>query len=381
MPNTVLIVTCLPQQKVYSINEIDNLADIDYGGNYSEMINTSNNNKSLESKLTSSSLTLENIFDNMNTLAAEYHPLSDEETFTKNVDLGNKHFNRNGGGLIWDKLNILTAGKKGPLMVEDSMFLEEINHFVRERIPERVVHAKGAGAFGFFETTNHHITAFTRAGLFNKPGKRTKIAVRFSTVVGGHGSADTVRDPRGFAIKFYTDEGNFDLMMLNFPVFFVRDPLRFPNLIHSQKKDPKTNLVNYDSFWDYLSLLPETLHATSYLFTDLGTPDGYRHINGFSVNTFKLINSIEKVVFCRFHVLTNQGVRNLTIDKATRLAGINPDYAREDLYKAIKGKKYPSWTLHIQVMTQKQAKKWKYNPFDPTKVRELRFLFCTCNRN
>jgi len=313
-------------------------------------------------------------FVNLTAMEDRYHPLLDDDVIVKNIDVSSKYYNRNGGGIVWDKLNILTAGKKGPLMMEDSMFLEEVNHFVRERIPERIVHAKGAGAFGYFESSNHHITAYTKAGLFSKPGKRTKIAVRFSTVVGGAGSADTVRDPRGFAIKFYTDEGNFDLMMLNFPVFFVRDPLRFLNMIHSQKKDPKSNLFNYDSFWDFLSLLPETLHAVSYLFTDLGTPDGYRHMHGFSVNTFKLVNQLEKVVFARFHVLTDQGIRNLTIDKATRLAGVNPDYAAEDLYRSIKSKKYPSWTVHVQIMTQKQAKKWKHNPFDTTKVRQSKLI-------
>ncbi|XP_074594173.1 catalase-like [Brevipalpus obovatus] len=313
-------------------------------------------------------------YGNLTAMEDRYHPLLDEDVIVKNIDVSSKYYNRNGGGVVWDKLNILTAGKKGPLMMEDSLFLEEVNHFVRERISERVVHAKGAGAFGYFESSNHHITAYTKAGLFSKPGKRTKIAVRFSTVVGGAGSADTVRDPRGFAIKFYTDEGNFDMMMLNFPVFFVRDPLRFLNMIHSQKKDPKSNLFNYDSFWDFLSLLPETLHAVSYLFTDLGTPDGYRHMHGFSVNTFKLVNQLEKVVFARFHVLTDQGIRNLTIDKATRLAGLNPDYAAEDLYKAIKSKKYPSWTIHFQIMTQKQAKKWKHNPFDTTKLWPLKYF-------
>ncbi|XP_015784601.1 catalase-like [Tetranychus urticae] len=302
----------------------------------------------------------------------KYHETVDDEFMSDPLSFSGKHYTRFGGAPVHEKINILTAGKKGPLLMEDITFFEEINHFTRERIPERVVHAKGAGAFGYFEVTNPHVTAFTKASFLSKFGKRTKVAVRFSTVAGSKGSSDTVRDPRGFAVKLYTDEGNFDLMMLNFPVFFVRDPLRFLNLIHSQKKDPQSNLINFDYFWDYISLLPETLHATSYLFTDLGTPDGYRHMHGFSLNTFKLVNQYDKVVFGRWHVLTNQGIRNLTNDVATKLAGSNPDYATEDLFKAILAGSYPSWKVCIQVMTQKQAHKWKHSPFDPTKLWPLK---------
>ncbi|XP_015787665.1 catalase-like [Tetranychus urticae] len=302
----------------------------------------------------------------------KYHATIDDDFITSPLTFSGKHYTRFGGAPVHEKINVLTAGKKGPLLMEDITFFEEMSHFSRERIPERVVHAKGTGAFGYFEVTNPHVTAFTKASFLSKPGKRTKVAVRFSTVAGSKGSADTVRDPRGFSVKLYTDEGNFDLLMLNFPVFFVRDPLRFFNFIHSQKKDPQSNLINYDYFWDYISLTPETLHAVSYLFTDLGTPDGYRHIHGFSLSTFKLVNRYDKVVFGRWHFLTNQGIRNLTADIATKLAGSNPDYATEDLFKAIHAGNYPSWRVCIQVMTQKQAHKWKHSPFDPTKLWPLK---------
>ncbi|XP_074594601.1 catalase-like [Brevipalpus obovatus] len=273
-----------------------------------------------------------------------------------------------GGGNVWDKINSLTAGRYGPQLLEDMLFTEEMNHFNRERIPERVVHARGAGAIGYFEPTNSDvIRKFCKTPLFHAKGRKFPVVARFSTVIQSKGSADTVRDPRGFAVKIKTDEGNWDIVGLDFPVFFVRDSLRFFNFIHSQKPDPITDTINYDSYWDFISLVPETLHAVSHLYTDLGTPDGYRHMNGFSINTFRLINDDGNVVFGRFHFLTNQGVRNLTMAQATKLAGTNPRYSTEDLYQAIKKGKYPSWTLYIQMMTMEQARDWEYNAFDETK--------------
>uniref|UniRef100_A0A8D0W8J5 Catalase n=1 Tax=Sus scrofa TaxID=9823 RepID=A0A8D0W8J5_PIG len=204
------------------------------------------------------------------------------------------------GNPIGDKLNILTAGPRGPLLVQDVVFTDEMAHFDRERIPERVVHAKGAGAFGYFEVT-HDITRFSKAKVFEHVGKRTPIAVRFSTVAGESGSADTVRDPRGFAVKFYTDDGNWDLVGNNTPIFFIRDAILFPSFIHSQKRNPQTHLKDPDMVWDFWSLRPESLHQVSFLFSDRGIPDGHRHMNGYGSHTFKLVNEKGEAVYCKFH--------------------------------------------------------------------------------
>uniref|UniRef100_A0A8C9W9D0 Catalase n=1 Tax=Scleropages formosus TaxID=113540 RepID=A0A8C9W9D0_SCLFO len=206
-----------------------------------------------------------------------------------------------GAGIpVGDKLNELTAGSRGPLLVQDVVFTDEMAHFDRERIPERVVHAKGAGAFGYFEVT-HDIARFCKAKVFEHVGKTTPIAVRFSTVAGESGSADTVRDPRGFAVKFYTEEGNWDLTGNNTPIFFIRDALLFPSFIHSQKRNPQTHLKDPDMVWDFWSLRPESLHQVSFLFSDRGIPDGHRHMNGYGSHTFKLINSEGHPVYCKFH--------------------------------------------------------------------------------
>ncbi|XP_074594602.1 peroxisomal catalase 1-like [Brevipalpus obovatus] len=294
---------------------------------------------------------------------------------------GEEHFTDLGGAPVWNKINSLTAGKIGPQLLEDILFTEEMNHFNRERIPERVVHARGAGAIGYFEPTNPGgVGMYCKASVFSEQGKQFPVVVRFSTVIRSKGSADTVRDPRGFAVKIKTDDGNWDIVGLSLPVFFVRDPLRFMNFIHSQKPDPVTNTINYDSIWDFISLVPETFHAVSYLFTDLGTPDGYRYMHGFSIDTFKLINSEGKVTFGRFHLLSNQGVRNLTMLQATKIAGYNAEYATEDLFLAIQKGRFPSWTMYIQIMTQEQAKEWKYNPFDPTKIWPQQFPLIEAGR-
>uniref|UniRef100_A0A803T064 Catalase n=1 Tax=Anolis carolinensis TaxID=28377 RepID=A0A803T064_ANOCA len=273
-----------------------------------------------------------------------------------------------GAGIpVGDKLNVLTVGPRGPLLVQDVVFTDEMAHFDRERIPERVVHAKGAGAFGYFEVT-HDITKYCKAKVFEHIGKKTLIAIRFSTVAGEAGSADTVRDPRGFAMKFYTEEGNWDLVGNNTPIFFIRDAMLFPSFIHSQKRNPQTHLKDPDMVWDFWSLRPESLHQVSFLFSDRGIPDGHRHMNGYGSHTFKLVNAGGKAVYCKFHVKTDQGIKNLSVEEAGRLASEDPDYALRDLYNAIAHGNYPSWTFYIQVMTFEQAERFPFNPFDLTKI-------------
>lgn len=271
------------------------------------------------------------------------------------------------GAPIGNKTDVLTAGPRGPLLMQDVVFLDEMAHFDRERIPERVVHAKGGGAFGYFEVT-HDITKYTKAKIFETIGKKTPLLIRFSTVGGESGSADTARDPRGFAMKFYTEEGNWDLVGNNTPIFFIRDTFLFPSFIHTQKRNPKTHLKDPDMFWDFISLRPETTHQVSFLFSGRGTPDGFRHMNGYGSHTFKLVNANEEAVYCKFHCKTDQGIKNFTRNEADRLAGVDPDYSLRDLYNAIANENFPSWTMYIQVMTFAEAEKFRWNPFDLTKV-------------
>nr|QOY58044.1 catalase [Hoplobatrachus rugulosus] len=271
------------------------------------------------------------------------------------------------GTPIGSLVSSLTVGPRGPLLMQDMVLIEEMAHFVRERIPERVVHARGAGAFGYFEVT-HDITKYCKACVFQYIGKKTPIAVRFSTTSGENGSTDLTREPRGFAIKFYTEQGNWDLVGNNSPVFFIRDPMLFPSLSHAQKRNPQTQLKDPNALWDFFSLRPETLHEVTMIFTDRGTPDGYRHMHGFGIHAFKLVNAHGEAVFCKFVYNTNQGIKNLTSEQAIALSGTAPDYAIKDLGDAINRGDFPSWTLYIQVMTFEQAKKMPFNPFDITKV-------------
>jgi catalase len=261
----------------------------------------------------------------------------------------------------------LSVGRQGNLLLQDTNLIEHLAAFDRERIPERVVHAKGAGAFGYLEIT-HDISKYCKARVFEKVGKRTPLAVRFSTVGGESGSADTARDPRGFAIKFYTEDGNWDLVGNNTPIFFIRDPILFPSFIHTQKRNPQTHLKDVDMFWDFISLRPETTHQVCFLFSDRGTPDGYRHMNGYGSHTFKLVNADGNAVYCKFHLKTDQGIKNLAPEDAGLLEGKNPDYSIQDLFNAIGEGRFPSWSFYIQVMTFEQAEKYKWNPFDLTKV-------------
>lgn len=259
------------------------------------------------------------------------------------------------------------------MLLQDVNFLEEIAHFDRERVPERVEHAKGAGAFGYFETT-HDISKFCGAKLFEKVGKRTPIAMRFSTVTRERGSADTVRDPRGFSMKFYTEDGIWDLVGNNTPIFFIRDPILFPSFLHSQKRNPQTNLRDLNMIWDFISLRPESTHQVMFMYSDRGIPDGYRFMHGYGSHTFKLQSDNGEAVYCKFHMRTAQGIRNLDVKRAAELSASDPDYAVRDLFNAIGRGDFPSWNMSIQVMTFAQAERLQFNPFDVTKVTTIRLV-------
>ena len=268
---------------------------------------------------------------------------------------------------VGDDQNSLTAGQRGPVLMQDVHLLEKLGHFDRERIPERVVHAKGAGAYGYFEVTAD-VSQYTKAKFFSNIGKKTDLFLRFSTVGGEKGSADSARDPRGFAVKFYTEDGNYDMTGNNTPVFFIRDPLKFPDFIHTQKRHPATNCPDPDMFWDFLSLTPESIHQVSILFSDRGTPASYRHMNGYSSHTFKWYNDKGEYFWVQYHFKTDQGIKNLTREEAAHLAGEDPDYHTRDLYDAIARGDYPSWTLEMQILTPGQAKDFAWDIFDITKI-------------
>lgn len=271
------------------------------------------------------------------------------------------------GAPVGDNQNSKTAGPRGPVLLEDFHLIEKLARFNRERIPERVVHAKGSGAYGRVTITGD-ITEHTSAKLFAKVGNTAECFLRFSTVGGEKGSADTERDPRGFALKIYTEDGNWDIVGNNTPVFFIRDPLKFPDFVHTQKRCPQTNLKSPTMVWDYWSQAPESLHQVTILFSDRGTPYGYRHMNGYSSHTFSLINSEGKRVWCKWHFKTKQGIRNLLAQEAVELAGKDPDFAQRDLFEAIAKGDFPKWRMCVQIMTEEQAAAFPYNPFDLTKV-------------
>ena len=273
----------------------------------------------------------------------------------------------NFGMPVHDDQNTMTAGKQGPALIQDVHLVEKLAHFDRERIPERVVHAKGAGAYGYFEVT-HDVTKYTRARFLAKVGKRTEVFARFSTVGGEKGSADSERDPRGFAVKFYTEEGNYDFVGNNTPVFFIRDPLKFPDFIHTQKRHPARNTKDPDMFWDFLSLTPESVHQVTILFSDRGTPRSYRNMNGYSGHTFMWYNAEGEYLWVKIHFKTAQGIQNLTREEAVRLAGENPDSATRDLYESIERGECPTWNVYAQIMTPEQVKSYRFDSFDITKV-------------
>ena len=272
---------------------------------------------------------------------------------------------------VADNQNSLSAGPRGPLLLQDFHLIEKLQHFNRERIPERVVHAKGSGAYGSF-TVTHDLRPFTKAKLFSEVGKETPVFLRFSTVGGEKGSADTERDPRGFALRFYTEEGNWDLVGNNTPVFFIKDPIKFPDFIHTQKRDPQSNLKSANMMFDFWSNAPESLHQVTILFSDRGTPDGYRHMDGFGSHTYSLINEAGERVYVKWHFKTRQGIRNLSRAEATRIAGTDPDHAQRDLFEAIARKDFPQWDVKVQIASAQQLADWEqrtgWNPFDLTKV-------------
>jgi len=268
---------------------------------------------------------------------------------------------------VADNQNSMTAGPRGPLLVQDFHLFEKLAHFHRERIPERVVHAKGAGAYGTF-TVTHDITKYTKAKLFSKIGKKTDILARFSTVAGERGSADTVRDVRGFALKFYTEEGNWDMTGNNTPVFFVRDPLKFSDFIHTQKREPQTNLRSETMWWDFWSLCPESLHQVTILFSDRGIPRGFPHMNGYGSHTYSFINAKDERFWVKFHFKTQQGIENFSTEEAARLTAQDPDWATRDMFEQIKQAHFPKWSFKVQIMPEKEAESYRWNPFDLTKV-------------
>ena len=270
------------------------------------------------------------------------------------------------GNPIADNQNSLTAGSRGGIMLQDYQLLEKLAHQNRERIPERAVHAKGSAAYGTLEIT-HDISRYTKANVLQK-GQKTRLFLRFSTVAGEAGAADAERDVRGFAIKFYTKEGNWDLVGNNTPIFFIKDPYKFPDFIHTQKRDPRTHLRSNEAAWDFWSLSPETMHQVTILMSDRGIPASYRHMHGFGSHTYSLINDKNERFWVKFHFKTRQGIKNLTNDEAAQIIAKDRESNQRDLFESIEKGDFPSWDFKIQIMTQDQAKSVKFNPFDLTKT-------------
>lgn len=271
------------------------------------------------------------------------------------------------GSPVADNQNSQTAGPRGPVLMQDWQLIEKLAHQNRERIPERVVHAKGWGALGTF-TVTHDISRYTRAKIFEQVGKQTEMLARFSTVAGEAGAADAERDVRGFALKFYTDEGNWDMVGNNTPVFFIRDPLKFPDFIHTQKRHPKTNMRSPTAMWDFWSLSPESLHQVTILMSDRGLPTDVRHINGYGSHTYSFWNDAGERFWVKFHFKTQQGHRHWTNEEAEAVVGKTRESTQEDLYGCIDKGDFPKWTVHVQIMPEADADKTSYNPFDLTKV-------------
>jgi catalase len=271
------------------------------------------------------------------------------------------------GAPVGDNQNLQTAGPHGPALLQDVWFLEKLAHFDREVIPERRMHAKGAGAYGSF-TVTHDITRYTKARLFAEVGKRTPMFVRFSTVAGERGAADAERDIRGFAMKFYSEQGNWDLVGNNTPVFFLRDPLKFPDLNHAVKRDPRSGLRSAESNWDFWTLLPEALHQVTVLMSDRGLPRSFRHMHGFGSHTYSFLNEDNERFWCKFTFKTQQGIQNLRDEEAQELIGRDRESAQRDLYDSIEAGDFPRWTMYVQVMPEQEAGTYHINPFDLTKV-------------
>jgi catalase len=282
--------------------------------------------------------------------------MSDQKKLTNNV-----------GVPVADNQNVMTAGPRGPQLLQDVWFLEKLAHFDREVIPERRMHAKGSGAYGTF-TVTHDISKYTKAQIFSEIGKQTEVFVRFSTVAGERGAADAERDIRGFAIKFYTEEGNWDLVGNNTPVFFLRDPLKFPDLNHAVKRDPRTNLRSARNNWDFWTNLPEALHQITITMSDRGIPASYRTMHGFGSHTFSFINADNQRVWVKFHLHTQQGIKNLTDAESEVIIGKCRESHQRDLYEHIEQGDFPKWTMKVQIMTEEEAQNFPFNPFDLTKV-------------
>ncbi len=268
---------------------------------------------------------------------------------------------------VADNQNVLTAGARGPMLLQDVWFLEKLAHFDREVIPERRMHAKGSGAYGTFTVTND-ISQYTKAKLFSEIGKKTEVFLRFSTVAGERGAADAERDIRGFSVKFYTEEGNWDMVGNNTPVFFMRDPLKFPDLNHAVKRDPRTNMRSAQNNWDFWTLLPEALHQITILMSDRGNPQTYRHMHGFGSHTFSFINDKNERYWVKFHFKSQQGIKNLTDQEAEELIGKDRESHQSDLYHSIEKGDYPRWDFKVQIMPENEAQNYRFHPFDLTKV-------------
>ena len=273
----------------------------------------------------------------------------------------------NAGTPVADNQNVLTAGPRGPMLLQDTWFLEKLASFDREVIPERRMHAKGSGAFGTF-TVTHDISRYTKAKIFSEINKKTEVFVRFSTVAGERGAADAERDIRGFAMKYYTKEGNWDLVGNNTPVFFLKDPYKFPDLNHAVKRDPRTNMRSAKNNWDFWTNLPEALHQVTITMSDRGIPLSYRHMNGYGSHTFSLISTAGERHWVKFHFKTQQGIKCITDEEAEALVGRDRESHQRDLYESIEKGDFPRWKMQIQIMTEKDAASCSFNPFDLTKV-------------
>jgi len=271
------------------------------------------------------------------------------------------------GRPVTNNQDSLTAGPSGPILLQDTHLIEKLAHFNRERVPERVVHAKGAGAHGYLEITQD-VSKYCKAKLFTKVGTKVPAFVRFSSVIPERGGADSRRDPRGFAVKFYTEEGNWDVVGNDVPIFFINDPIKFPDMIHAFKRNPQTNINDPNTFWDFVSLSPEATHMISMIFSDRGTPASFRMMHGFGTHTFKWINEKDEVTFVKLHFKSNQGIKNFTQEEAERLEGVSPDVLTKDLFDTIQAGEFPSWRFCIQAMTEEQAANYKFNILDDTKI-------------
>ena len=279
----------------------------------------------------------------------------------------NKKLTTAAGAPVVDNQNSMTAGPRGPILLQDVWLLEKLAHFDREVIPERRMHAKGSAAYGSF-TVTHDISQYTKAKIFSEIGKKTDMFVRFSTVAGERGGADAERDIRGFSMRYYAEEGNWDLVGNNTPVFFFRDPMQFPDLNHAVKRDPRTNMRSANNNWDFWTSLPEALHQVTIVMSDRGLPNSYRNMHGFGSHTFSMINADNKRVWVKFHMRSQQGIENLTDQEAEAVVGKDRESHQRDLYDNIENGNFPKWKMYIQVMTEEQANNMPYNPFDLTKV-------------